>query len=890
MSNLYKLISRSLLILGLVIFSSFAVPQATQAQTVQLWSNPATWGGQLPNANTIATIADGQTVQFDVNSATVKGIDIQHGGRLIFKDQNFNLTTGWIIVHGYMEIGTESTPFLSDGVITFVGTDTTENVVPFMGTKGILVHAGNLEMHGDVSNTSWARINQTAPAGATSLVMEKNVDWQAGDRIVITSTDYDPHQAEELTVTSVNGSTVNFTPALQYKHFGELQTFDGKQLDERAEVALLTRNIKVQGGEDSEAGGFGAHIMAMKDSIMRLEGVELYRMGQKLGNRGILGRYALHSHMAGDVTGNYVKNLSIHHTYNRCITIHGTDSWLLTDNVCYDAIGHMYFFEDAAERFNVLERNIGILAKTPVDPLIISDAVNGFGPAVFWISNPTNTFRGNVAAGSEGSGFWYDLPAAPTGLSTDRTDIQPRHEPFGEFTDNVAHSIPSFGFFSEFMNPSSGGDVLINNFTVYKVSLDGVWSEGNGPLFGGGMFIFNNGRFADNRNSILNPGFGRVRDSLFVGESANKSSEPNGGHSYTTGISFYDGPFGVENSTFANYIHYPEKNRYAGAISWKRDLVVGVAHENFINNLNFLNANEVLWVPQDQFLGNHSISAASYPSLSFWDKDGTLTGVPYGTVSNPNPMSYTSESTYVNKWNAYINPHPIAKLAIPCFSSGGCKTTIKRDDGVVAYVGSDGRFDIPVNRSYTLYLPDNNCNFQATFHYQLRDYWAFFEVPYTCSITNVDSLRTNGGSFSAASSIQQVRDSQGGLYFHDQANGKLYFKLYQSNQRPFEGEPPYFQDGIRLTGSGSNSVGSVPTFNKVLAWSYDPGQTSPTPTPQQCRADINQDNIVDVSDYSALVQNFLKPNFDSRADLNGDSMVDISDYSLLVADFLTTCP
>ena len=31
-------------------------------------------------------------------------------------------------------------------------------------------------------------------------------------------------------------------------------------------------------------------------------------------------------------------------------------------------------------------------------------------PASYWITNPQNTFEDNVAAGTEGTGFWFALP------------------------------------------------------------------------------------------------------------------------------------------------------------------------------------------------------------------------------------------------------------------------------------------------------------------------------------------------------------------------------------------------------------------------------------------------------------------------------------------------
>lgn len=874
------------------VFSLFFPTSVVNAQAVESWSNPATWGGTVPSATTSVMIGADKTVEFDVPSATVKNITIDHGGKLIFRDQNFQLTTGWIVVHGDLVIGTTAAPFQNKGVITFVGTDSTENALPFMGTKGILVHQGTVDIHGKVSNTSWTRLNATASKGATQITLEKSVDWKPGDHIVLASTDFDAHQAEEVTITSVVGNVVNFQPALNNLHFGVKQTLGGKTLDERAEVGLLTRNIVIQGGADSESEGFGGHIMGMNGSVMRIEGLELYRMGQKIGNRGVSGRYPIHFHLGGDVTGSYTKNNSIHHTFNRCITTHGTDRWVVSDNVCYDAIGHMYFIEDAVERYNTYERNLGILARRPVDPLIISDALNGFGPAIFWISNPNNIWRGNVAAGSEGSGFWFDLPESPTGLST-TSPIQPRNEPLGEFTGNVSHSNDSFGIFSEFHNPSTGGNSVLKDIIVYKNSRHGIWSEGNGPLHGGGWFEFNNAQLADNANSIINPGFGRIVNSLFVGESANKGTSPLSG--MVTGVQFYEGPFGVENSTFVNYMHDPARKLYMGGLSWKPDLVAGVAQDNFVNKVSFVNANQVLYVPQDGFFPQtRSGSGMNFPSLSFWDKDGSLTKVPYGTVSNPNPLIVGPESTYVNSWNGYYSPYSTAMAAISC-TDGSCDTTIIRQDGAGGYVGSDGRINLPTNKKYTIYKDETSCNIEVTMNHQLAGQWLFFEMPYSCSISSVNRNNSEGlNSFTPVSSVTEVEQSTGGKYFLDTTKKRIYFKLYQTVTRGYDGMPEYYRDGIRIMGSGSNQIVTPPTYAHPAPWQLTglPPTSAPTATPVATPypGDANGDKVANELDYAIWVANYMKSTTkgEADADFNRDGIVDGKDYTFWLKQVVTT--
>ena len=53
--------------------------------------------------------------------------------------------------------------------------------------------------------------------------------------------------------------------------------------------------------------------------------------------------------MMGDARGSYLKDLSIHHSFNRGVTIHGTDNVVVQRNLAYDVVGHTFFLEDGAE-------------------------------------------------------------------------------------------------------------------------------------------------------------------------------------------------------------------------------------------------------------------------------------------------------------------------------------------------------------------------------------------------------------------------------------------------------------------------------------------------------------------------------------------------------------
>lgn len=92
------------------------------------------------------------------------------------------------------------------------------------------------------------------------------------------------------------------------------------------------------------------------DATLRVSGVALTRMGQT----NVVGRYPLHAHLMGESGGarSYVKDVAVHQSYYRCMSIHGTHNLTLAHSVAYDTIGHCFYLEDAVEENNTLAYNL----------------------------------------------------------------------------------------------------------------------------------------------------------------------------------------------------------------------------------------------------------------------------------------------------------------------------------------------------------------------------------------------------------------------------------------------------------------------------------------------------------------------------------------------------
>ncbi|MEM9844972.1 MAG: G8 domain-containing protein, partial [Pseudomonadota bacterium] len=303
-----------------------------------------------------------------------------------------------------------------------------------------------IEIHAaDASKESWTELSQTADAGSNQLVLTEDTGWEVGDQIAIASTSDDWTESEEFTVTAVSadGMTVTLDRPLQHTHRGETVTYDNGQtgsdfvewdVEVRAEVALLSRNVTIQGDEDSVEDGFGGHTMIMEGAEQHISGAEFFRMGQE----DILGRYPIHWHMLGEATGQYVEDVSVHHSYQKGATIHGTSNIRFEDNVIFDHVGHGVFFEDGSENGNQILGNLVFNTReSQTGEPIPTDAEHA---SSFWIENPNNIFIGNHAAGSQSNGFWIIPATEPHGLSAETFVGDAGSMSDLIFIDNTGHS------------------------------------------------------------------------------------------------------------------------------------------------------------------------------------------------------------------------------------------------------------------------------------------------------------------------------------------------------------------------------------------------------------------------------------------------------------------
>ena len=357
------------------------------------------------------------------------------------------------------------------------------------------------------------------------------------------------------------------------------------------------------------------------------------------------------------------------------------------NNVTYNNIGHCFFLEDAVEHGNQFVHNLGILTKCHPDAPCVPTNLGPFGPeggknfdtagqnakdilipsdntaSTFWITNPDNIYRDNVAAGSDATGFWFALPEHPTG-KFEGTEISkatwPRRTQVREFKGNTAHSNFDGFMFDRGPRPDGhfavGGHIalanpadanspqvetVIEDFTSYKNRNSGMWTRGE-------MDVFKNLKLADNAIGYTHASgnFGRsaftsrVVDSLFVGETENIGNprtpaemaygrslpEPELADFPIRGYEFYDYRHELDNDTFVNF--QDNATRKTGAISYLLYTSFGMSSNNTVQRAKFINAKPVYFPPMERKWSNDDYGNGSYKTAVFHDKDGSVSGVP----------------------------------------------------------------------------------------------------------------------------------------------------------------------------------------------------------------------------------------------------------------------
>jgi hypothetical protein len=782
-----------------------------------IWYESRIWpNGKLPTATEDVVIPAGRTVTLAgtcraktiLVNGKLNAVNWQAGGAWI------NLETEGILVSGtsaVLEIGTETQPYFADGkcTITLKGA----KVMNASGTyKGILVqNGGTLDLHGK-KKMSWTNLSATANIGAKSITLKQAVDWEIGDVIVLTSTaladkatnSWENVDQVEIQAISTDKKTITLKTALKFKHIGGSKSYtrakDGKKwnVDIFGEVGLLSHYIKIQSDiEETDVVGFGGHIMVMKNTTARVENVELYKMGQK----GVLGRYPFHWHLGENTAvGDYFRNSSVHKSFNRAVTIHGTDYVTVDGIFAYDHIGHGLFLEDGGERFNTIKNNVVFVTRRPAkgEELTPSDNESNEAqnrtPSSYWITNATNYFENNVAAGTEGTGFWLALPEGKPMFETGNIpyfqDVNPVTSVLGKFDGFVVHTCMNGWDIFDRLNPDHslkknfGWDVNTNQY------LDKGLFYGNETALYCGLgvnsdqtkVVFRDCIFSDNKIGTMLAGDLTIENSLI-----NSDSDLDVFTGNREFLRYYDGPGRHHNCHFQGW------DRANAQIIMQ--ITGGGATENF--NPSFRNTTVSSPIPFRFFpLPNTDDTRARKVGQFLKDYDGGLTGKAHTTIVRDIPFLTDGHEYRHASWrNAARSDYYFASLWMAAINGSGVRISVERTkagtpDACFYEPGypESGTYKFPmiVNEGF-LYTYSFN---QAPSNKSIHLIWNRGDngdMGLACfkGLGKLGNFRVNGHQFTIPklNSKTAVENSTSSAYFID-INGDVYIKFKSVSNKP----------------------------------------------------------------------------------------------------------
>ena len=632
---------------------------------IDRWSSKWTWGGVgTPQAEEFIVITEGQTILLDTDTPVLKFLLI-NGGTLMFDKEmaSLELQSEYILVAGggKLIIGTEEEPYQNQATITMHG-NVRCTEMPVFGCKVIGIREGSLDLHGKYVPVTWTNLAQTANVGDTAITLKHAVSWQAGDRIVVATTGdrNSMKQSEELTIAAVSsdGLTLNLTEPLKYLHISIEQTFGGKVVETRAEVALLSRNILIQGTKNEEfvdvipaceeefnsgaafsdamqtcfAGKFGEELGSDEMGAViiispkyknqglveaRISYTELTSVGQAFR----VGRYPIHFHVTGNMNTSYVRGNSIHHSNNRACTLHDISNTTVEHNVAFNIKGLTFFLEDGVEMYNIIQYNLAIF--TRMSNSLLNPDIN---PASFWVVNPNNKIRHNSCAGGTHLCFWLRPARVPDGPSFTQ-NFCPFKVPFDEFHNNTAHSMGWYGFWimgqSNHVNydPHTGNPE--NGFcnghrTTTSIGSMTTWNNKRGfEIVSGSSIRLEDQIHMDHDFSAYEifkargpygsgPG---IFNSIIVGHSEVSKLTGREDHCTPVGIQVAPTGYTLENITFVNF------GTKCAAMQVRIEEAGESANVVRTSGLSFVNTTNHLWIP-----------AENSHSTWFRDIDGSLTG------------------------------------------------------------------------------------------------------------------------------------------------------------------------------------------------------------------------------------------------------------------------
>ncbi|XP_068867901.1 fibrocystin isoform X2 [Aphelocoma coerulescens] len=238
-----------------------ALPTPVPSGAVWKWSHPETWNdvgegwggsnGSIPGPGEDVIILPNRTILVDVALPPLRGLYIL--GTLEFPSNASNVLSAAcvVVLGGVLRVGSFLHPLERDLKLLFllrasegIYCDRLEDINVHPGSIGVY---GQVQIYSAYPKIPWTHLGTTVAPGNERIFVEDEVDWDQGGDFVISSSSYEAHQAEVVTLKEVHGHNIRIHEHLLHRHIGRPHdTEDGRRISLAAEVGLLTRNVQIQ--------------------------------------------------------------------------------------------------------------------------------------------------------------------------------------------------------------------------------------------------------------------------------------------------------------------------------------------------------------------------------------------------------------------------------------------------------------------------------------------------------------------------------------------------------------------------------------------------------------------------------------------------------------------
>ncbi|XP_032319137.1 fibrocystin isoform X2 [Camelus ferus] len=368
-------------------------------ESILKWSLPEAWegveegwgghSGTIPGPGDDVLILPNRTVLVDTDLPWLRGLYVT--GTLEFPvDRSNVLSVACVVIAGTLENPLEKEKKLlillraSEGVFC----DRFNGIRVDPGTIGVF---GKVQLHSAYPKKSWTHLGADIASGNERIIVEDTVDWRPHDKIVLSSSSYEPHEAEVLTVKEVKGHHIRIHERLKHRHIGSVHVMeDGRSVRLAAEVGLLTRNIQIQPDTACRGrllvGSFRKSSMEEFSGVLQLFNVEIRNLGSPLYSSIDLTNVS---------AGSWIISSTLHQSCGGGIRAVASRGIILNDNLVFGTVGHGIDLEGQGYS---LSNNLVVL--------MTQSAWSTVWVAGIKVNQAKDVhLHGNVVAGSERLGF-----------------------------------------------------------------------------------------------------------------------------------------------------------------------------------------------------------------------------------------------------------------------------------------------------------------------------------------------------------------------------------------------------------------------------------------------------------------------------------------------------